>query len=100
MIAVAFHVPFVYNDGEPIPSYYVNQLMQDVISMNGGVTTIPCWGAWVHDGDFYHEPMLRVLVGVEEQDVESFVQLIDARLKDEFRQFAVWIEVDGKPSIR
>lgn len=100
MIAVVFHVPVVTNDGESIHPFTISKLINFVIDEFGGVTIIQAEGAWRHDGDLYREPVLRVLVGVPESEVESFVEAIDHILKTDFSQQAVWIEVDGKPSIR
>ena len=99
MVLVVFHVPTVYNDGEPIPAELIELLMNAVLEITGGFTVVWAEGAWLHEGSLIREPVMRVCTGVPEGNVESFVQMIDSCLKTDFEQIATWIEVDGKPSI-
>ncbi len=101
MITVVFHLPTSFNDGSDIPPELIEMLVNRVIQKTGGITLIPCEGAWRDDEGYLHrEVVLRIMTGIDEAEVEDFVEMVDLSLKTAFRQKAAWIEVDGKPSIR
>ncbi len=102
MIVVAFHVPTVYPDGNQIHPHFVESLLNEVADFAGGLSLFEGLGAWRNpdDGDWVREPILRIVVGVEEQQVNSLLTLIVDWLKGPFHQQAVWIEIDGTPEIR
>jgi hypothetical protein len=101
LIAVVFHVPAAYNDGERVSPELLNRMIDQVIGRTGGATVIQAFGIWVDDdGDRLEERLYRVMVGIEEDKVDDFVSFIDQYIRTDFEQKTVWIEVDGKPSLR
>jgi hypothetical protein len=102
MIAVVFHVPTVYPDGSYLSQHFLNGLLDEVYHFAGGLSYLEGMGAWRNpeNGERVLEPILRVHVGVEEQQVNDLIELVEGWLKGPFHQQAVWLEVDGTPEIR
>jgi hypothetical protein len=98
MISVVFHLPAVYPGGHHIHTHLLEDLLDEVNDFAGGLSVFQGMGSWRNpEGEYDREPIYRVVVGVEEHQVNSLVSLIEERLKGRFEQKAVWLEIDGTP---
>jgi hypothetical protein len=100
LLPVVFHVPVNFNDGKPVPAELQQKLEHFVCEQAGGFTVSAVEGAWEYEGKIYREPMQRFMVGLEPGKVAAFADAIEAMLKGDYQQIAVWFEIDGQPEIR
>ncbi|MCC7479217.1 DUF3574 domain-containing protein [bacterium] len=100
-VSVVFHLPIINNEGRYFNPDDIEVFINRVIRMAGGMTLLRCEGVWVHpSGHLLQEQVMRVMVATPEDEVEELVTYIHRELKETFEQEAVYMEVDGKPSIR
>lgn len=97
---LVFHCPVQFNDGAPVPPELSARLEQLVCAECGGFTVSEVEGAWEDEGKVYREPMRRYLVGIAPDRLLAFQAQVEALIKGDFKQLAVWFEVDGVPEIR
>ncbi len=95
-----FHCPVNFNDGEPIPAAQLDSLEKLLCQRAGGFTVTDAQGAWEYEGQVYHEPVRRYMLGLPEAQIPALADEIEALLKGDYKQIAVWIEIDGEPEIR
>lgn len=99
MRMVSFHCPVAFNDGSPVPVQRIRKLERLILEHAGGLSRSKVQGVWKHEGRIYREPVLRYMVGLEDDAVDLFVKVIERYIKREMQQISVWFEVDGKPMI-
>ena len=97
---MVFHLPLAFNDGTDVPEALVEALLADVVELAGGFTYYEATGGWMFEGRLYREPVWVVKVGIAEDQEDELAALIEARLKSEFKQEAVWLEESGAAEIR
>lgn len=100
MVIVAFHVPLVFNDDEQVPPPLMRWLLDRVAQITGGWTAFEAHGGWLSQGRMRVEPVLRVVAACPEEEVERLVEMVQNILTEDFGQEAVYMEIDGTPSIR
>lgn len=100
-VSLVFHLPTADNDGQQFHPADISIFVNRIIRRAGGITIVHCEGVWVHpEGHLIQEQVLRIMVAVPEEGLEELVELINQQLKGPFEQESVYMEVDGKPSIR
>lgn len=97
---LVFHCPVNFNDGTRVPAELIDKLEKLVCAECGGFTMSEVEGAWEDEGKVYREPMRRYLVGIAPDRLAPFQAQLEALIKGDFAQLAVWFEVDGIPEIR
>lgn len=95
-----FHCPVNFNSGEPIPAAQLDALEKRLCELAGGFTRSEAQGAWVYEGQLYHEPMRRYMLGLPESGIDELLDYAVDTLKQDFGQINVWVEIDGEPEIR
>lgn len=97
---VKIYVPSTYNVDEPIDNTpYVNQSLETFSKMFGGATAIEGTGAWVSDEDkLIKEKVTIVYSFAEDLDKKSINAVVAyaKSLKEEMKQSAISLEVNGK----
>ena len=53
-----------------------------------------------HRGKTFREPVIRIHISVVDEDFDSLVNMLEQRLKTEFKQIKVYFELNGIPEIR
>jgi hypothetical protein len=96
---LVFHLPLHFNDGSPVPEALLEDVLADVVALAGGFTYSEATGGWLFKGRLYREPVWVVKVGLEKGKIDAFVELVETRLKTDFKQEAVWVEDAGEAAI-
>lgn len=100
-VAVTFHFPTADPDGDRFDPSDVRAFLLDTASRVEMISVIVADAMWkIGPGVFTTAAVLRCMCSVNEDVLEQFVEHVEAELKRGWNWPTVWIEVDGKPSIR
>ncbi|KZE69530.1 hypothetical protein AWM68_02050 [Fictibacillus phosphorivorans] len=93
-------MPSTYNVDQPIDNTpYVNQSLETFSKMFGGATAVDGTGAWVSEDDqLVKEKVTIVYSFAEDLDKKSINAVVAyaKSLKEDMKQSAISLEVDGK----
>lgn len=97
---IKIYVPSTYNVDQPIDNTpYVNQSLETFSKMFGGATAVEGTGAWVSEDDqLVKEKVTIVYSFAEDLDKKSINAVVAyaKSLKEDMKQSAISLEVDGK----
>ncbi|WP_231868350.1 DUF3574 domain-containing protein [Fictibacillus phosphorivorans] len=97
---IKIYVPSTYNVDQPIDNTpYVNQSLETFSKMFGGATAVDGTGAWVSEDDqLVKEKVTIVYSFAEDLDKKSINAVVAyaKSLKEDMKQSAISLEVDGK----
>ncbi len=87
-------LPRRFNNGQRVPNRLVTETLIDLRKKFGASSceTQIIEGQWQHEGEVYHDELVRVFVDVEDLPANRrfFVQFKD-RLKQRFQQLDIWL---------
>lgn len=87
-------LPRRFNDGRRVPARLVTETLVELRRRFGAVSceTQAIRGQWEHEGEVYHDELVRVFVDVEDSEPNRrfFLQLKE-NLKTRFGQLDIWL---------
>ncbi len=87
-------LPTRYNDGTPVPNDEFWEVAKTLVAEFGATSYLPepFQGIWIHHGQTYSDPNVRLFVDVEDTpDNAAFFREFKAELKARFRQIDIWL---------
>jgi hypothetical protein len=87
-------LPSLFNDGTPVPPEAHLATWRELLERFGGATLEPqiLRGGWIHQGQRYEEPNLRLFADVEDTPENvAFFKEFKETLKRRFQQIDIWI---------
>ena len=87
-------LPRRFNDGRAVPSGLLREAVLELRERFGAVSseTQMIRGQWQHQGEVYHDELVRVFVDVPDlpEHMQFFLEYKE-RLKSRFQQIDIWI---------
>lgn len=87
-------LPLKFNDGRDVPNGFIGTTLQELRTRFKAVTseTQVLDGTWSHEGQEYHDQLIRVFVDVEDEpDARQYFEEFKDLLKQRFQQLDIWI---------
>jgi hypothetical protein len=87
-------LPRRFNDGRRMPSRLVTETVLELRQQFGTVSceTQTIRGQWQHEGEVFHDELVRVFVDVEDTpENRQFFLEFKQRLKARFQQVEIWL---------
>lgn len=87
-------LPLQFNDGQPVPQDLFAETVLELRQRFGAVSseTQTIRGQWQHEGQTYHDQLVRVFVDVADTpEVRQFFAEFKERLKARFQQKDIWL---------
>jgi hypothetical protein len=87
-------LPRRFNDGRPIPNRLATETVIELREHFGAASceTQIIQGQWQHQGEVYHDELVRLFVDVEDDPAHrQFFLELKQRLKTRFQQLDIWL---------